>query len=121
MSTPSRSAYVISTQDIAPGWVVLYAVTFALQIVAVFVRFFLTFTLLWLLLKILGQSTAPVQVISQVIAWSNSMTVPYLTLISTVCKSSPACTAQVLAPSFPETVFAATQPPDWLRTMRTTL
>jgi Zn-dependent protease with chaperone function len=69
VSTPSRSAYVISTEDLAPGWVALYAVTFALQIVAVVLRFFFSFTLLLLLLTILGRSTSHVELLSEIIGW----------------------------------------------------
>jgi Zn-dependent protease with chaperone function len=69
MSTPSRSAYVISTQDLAPGWVLLYAITFGLQIVAVVLRFFFSFMLLWLLLELLGRSASPAEPIAEVIAW----------------------------------------------------
>jgi Zn-dependent protease with chaperone function len=72
MGTPARpatSAYVISPREIKPGWALLYAISFALQIVGVFARFFTTFALLSLILNILGRSTGSVQVLSQIAAW----------------------------------------------------
>jgi len=80
MSTPSRSAYVISAQEIDHGWIVLYIITAALAITGVMARFFVTYPLLWLLFKILGQSTRWVQLFCQVIAWA-PLAISFATLI----------------------------------------
>lgn len=61
MTTPSASDYVISAEEIRPGWVLLYAGTFALQVPSAVIRWFFGYPLLWLIFKILGWSTGLVQ------------------------------------------------------------
>ena len=69
MSTPARSAYVISAQEIAPGWVLLYAVTFLLQFVCGLIRGIVLYPVLWVIFTILGWSTSPVNALLLVIAY----------------------------------------------------
>jgi len=69
MSTPARSAYVISAQEIAPGWVLLYAVTFLLQFVCGLIRGIVLYPALWVIFTILGWSTSPVNSLLLVIAY----------------------------------------------------
>ena len=67
MGTPARpatSAYVISAEEIKPGWVLLYAVTFALQTIGAAIRALIAYPLLWVIFKILGQSTSPVHTLA---------------------------------------------------------
>lgn len=59
MSTRAATrAYVIDPGEISPGWVALYAVTFALQALCATIRALIAYPPLWLTFTILGQSTA---------------------------------------------------------------
>lgn len=69
MSTPRTGDYLISTSDLAPGWLVLYAITFGLQLPCAFVRGLVTFIALWLGLTITGHSTSPVSTIAAIVAY----------------------------------------------------
>jgi hypothetical protein len=62
---PSLSAYLIDVRELAPAWLALYAVTFAIQAVVAPLRAGVAYGLLWLTLTILGQSTAW----THVLAW----------------------------------------------------
>jgi Zn-dependent protease with chaperone function len=55
---PSLSAYLIDVRELAPAWLLLYAVTFAIQVVLAPLRGAVAYGLLWLTLTILGRSTA---------------------------------------------------------------
>ena len=66
---PATSRYVISAEEISPGWVLLYAVTFAIQLVFAGIRWLITYPLLWLVFTILGKSTAPVHPLALLIAF----------------------------------------------------
>lgn len=66
---PATSAYVISAEEINPGWVLLYATTFAIQAICAAIRSFIVYPLLWLIFKILGQSTAPVHTLAWIIGY----------------------------------------------------
>jgi|ERR1035441_620411 Zn-dependent protease with chaperone function len=65
MATPPTSSFVIGAEEISPGWVLLYAATFALQAFCAAVRSFIAYPLLWLLLTLLGKST----VLAHPLAW----------------------------------------------------
>ncbi len=69
MSTPRTGAYLISKEELAPGWLMLYAITLVLQLPCAFVRGMLTYSILWVGLKILGQTTSPVNTIALVLAY----------------------------------------------------
>lgn len=69
MSTPARSAYVISPREIAPGWVLLYVVTFAVQFICAFVRGLVSVAVLLVLFAILGWSSRPVDALVSLIAY----------------------------------------------------
>ena len=69
MSTPARSAYVISAQEIAPGWVLLYAVTFLLQFVCGLIRGIVLYPVLWVIFTILGWTTSPLNSLLVVLAY----------------------------------------------------
>jgi Zn-dependent protease with chaperone function len=62
---PSLSAYLIDVRELAPAWLALYAVTFAVQAVVAPLRAAVVYGLLWLTLTIVGESTAW----AHVIAW----------------------------------------------------
>jgi len=69
MSAPARSSYVISAEELAPGWVLLYVVTFALQFVCGLVRGMAAVAVLWPLFLILGWSTGSVNSLALVIGY----------------------------------------------------
>jgi len=64
-SRPALGAYVIGAEEINPGWVVLYAVTFALQTIGAAIRGLISYPILWLIFTILGPSTSP----AHTLAW----------------------------------------------------
>jgi Zn-dependent protease with chaperone function len=66
---PATSAYVISAEEINPGWVVLYASTFAIQAICAAIRGFIAYPLAWLIFKLVGQSTAPVHTLAWLIGY----------------------------------------------------
>jgi Zn-dependent protease with chaperone function len=78
--TPATSAYVITAEDLSPGWVLLYAVTFAIQAVCSFIRALVAYPAIWLLLTALGRSTAPVETLA-LIAGCAPLALSFATLI----------------------------------------
>lgn len=50
--------YLLRAREITPGWVLLYAVTFAIQAFCASIRALIVYPLLWLLLWVLGWPTA---------------------------------------------------------------
>jgi Zn-dependent protease with chaperone function len=66
---PAASAHVISPKEIKPGWVLLYAVTFAIQLFCASIRGLVAYPILWLVFTILGRSTAPLHTIAWLIAY----------------------------------------------------
>jgi Zn-dependent protease with chaperone function len=69
MGRPPTSSYVISAEEIRPGWVLLYASTFALQALCAVVRWTVSYPLLWLAITILGYSTALAQPLALLFAF----------------------------------------------------
>jgi Zn-dependent protease with chaperone function len=67
--TPATGAYVLSRRELSPGWVLLYAATFALQLLCAGFRGFITYPILWLAFKMLGWSTSPVHTIAFILAY----------------------------------------------------
>jgi Zn-dependent protease with chaperone function len=61
---PSLSAYLIDVRELAPAWLLLSAVTFGIQIVLAPLRGAVAYGLLWLILTILGRSTALVHLLA---------------------------------------------------------
>jgi len=68
-TTSPTSRYVISAEEIRPGWTLLYACTFALQALSGVVRWFLAYPALWLVFTILGKSTWPVNSLALLIGF----------------------------------------------------
>jgi Zn-dependent protease with chaperone function len=66
---PATSSYVISAEEIKPGWVLLYASTFAIQALCAGIRWLIAYPLLWLTLTILGKSTTLVHPLALLIAY----------------------------------------------------
>jgi Zn-dependent protease with chaperone function len=60
---------VISAEEIRPGWVLLYAGTFALQAFCASIRSFIAYPPLWLVLTLLGKSTALAHPLAWVIGY----------------------------------------------------
>jgi Zn-dependent protease with chaperone function len=60
---------VISAQEISPGWVFLYAVTFAIQALCAAIRGLIAYPLLWLIFTILGQSTASAHTLALIVGY----------------------------------------------------
>ncbi len=72
MGTPARpatSAYVISAEEIRPSWALLYAVTFALQLICGAIRGLIAYPLLWLLFTVFGQTTSPAHTLAWIIGY----------------------------------------------------
>ena len=72
MGTPARpatSAYVIGAEEIRPGWVLLYATTFALQVICAAIRGLIAYPLLWLIFTVLGQPTGPVHTLAWIVGY----------------------------------------------------
>jgi Zn-dependent protease with chaperone function len=65
-TTPPISAYVIGAEEVAPGWALLYAMSFALQALVAVVRAAVAYPVLWLTFTILGRSTGPVHALAWV-------------------------------------------------------
>jgi Zn-dependent protease with chaperone function len=72
MATPARPAaraYVIRPEEVRPGWLLLYACTFALAFISAVLRGFFAYALLWLAFLILGWPQGIVQTLVYVIAF----------------------------------------------------
>jgi Zn-dependent protease with chaperone function len=69
VSTPRTGAYLISKEELAPGWLMLYAITLVLQLPCAVVRGMVTYAVLWVGLKILGQTTSPVNTIALILSY----------------------------------------------------
>ena len=63
------SEYVITPREISPGWVLLYAATFAIQTLCAAIRALLAYPALWLALTIAGHSTASAHALALVIGY----------------------------------------------------
>jgi Zn-dependent protease with chaperone function len=66
---PATSAYVITSGELSPGWLVLYGGTFAIQVVCAAIRGLIAYPLLWLILTIAGRSTASAHTLALVLAY----------------------------------------------------
>jgi Zn-dependent protease with chaperone function len=67
---PTASPYLIRAEEITSGWVLLYAVTFALEAFCGLMRGAVAYPVIWLALTILGQSTAIVNPLTLVVAYA---------------------------------------------------
>jgi Zn-dependent protease with chaperone function len=76
-----RALHVIGPGEIAPGWLALYGVTLALQLICVIARAMAAYAVLWVSFKVAGWSTGPVNVIVSVIAYG-PLALSVVTLIS---------------------------------------
>jgi Zn-dependent protease with chaperone function len=68
-ATPPTGAYVLSKREVSPGWLTLYAATFALQLLCAGFRALVTYPVLWVAFKILGWPTSPVHTLALVVAY----------------------------------------------------
>jgi Zn-dependent protease with chaperone function len=66
---PATSSYLITAEEITPGWVLLYAGTFAIQALCAAIRGLIAYPLLWLIFTILGKSTAPVHTLALIVGY----------------------------------------------------
>jgi Zn-dependent protease with chaperone function len=66
---PATSAYLINSGELSPGWLALYAGTFAIQLACAAIRGLIAYPLLWLILTIAGRSTAPAHTLAWVAAY----------------------------------------------------
>ena len=67
MSSPEASRdYLISRREIRPGWLLLYAVTFALQLPVGAFRALIATPVLWLALTVAGEPTASVHTLAMI-------------------------------------------------------
>jgi Zn-dependent protease with chaperone function len=69
MSTPRTGDYLISKRELAPGWLMLYALTFALQLPCASIRGLVSYPVLWVALKVLGQSTSDIHTFALILAY----------------------------------------------------
>lgn len=68
-SRTGTSRYLIGLQEISPGWVGLYAVTFAIQLLCAAVRGVIAYPVLWAMFKILGQPTGMVHTLAWIVGY----------------------------------------------------
>jgi Zn-dependent protease with chaperone function len=69
MASKPTTAYVIRPKEVAPGWVLLYAATFAIQAFCAPLRAAIAYPVLWLLFTILGKSTAWLHTLAWLLAY----------------------------------------------------
>jgi len=69
MESPPAGEYVITPGELAPGWLMLYAATFAAQFLCGMARWVLAFPCVWLVLAIAGEPTAPAQALAVAIGF----------------------------------------------------
>jgi Zn-dependent protease with chaperone function len=65
----SIAAYVISTNDLNPSWMLLYGGTLVLQLFCALLRGIFAYAFLWLAFTIAGQSTVHVNALASVVAY----------------------------------------------------
>ena len=73
MSTPARPAtraYVLRPREIRPGWLLLYAFTFALGIIAAALRALGAYAILWVLFFVAGWPRGSVSTLSYVVGYA---------------------------------------------------
>ncbi len=63
------TAHLIRTQELAPGWVILYAVTFALALLCGAIRATLAHPVLWVVFKLIGEPTSPAHDLALVVGY----------------------------------------------------
>lgn len=68
-ATPSTGAYVISRREVSPAWLMLYAGTFALELLCAGFRGLVAYPVIWVAFKILGWPTSPVNTLTLVAAY----------------------------------------------------
>lgn len=66
---PSLSAYLLRARELAPAWLALYALSFAVQLFVAPLRAGISYACLWLMFTILGKSTASVHVLAWLIGY----------------------------------------------------
>lgn len=66
---PSFTAYLIRVRELAPAWLLLYAVSLLLQAFCAPLRAAVSYGLLWLILTVLGKSTASLHLIAWLIGY----------------------------------------------------
>lgn len=54
MRAPRTGQYVISPKELSPGWIMLYAATFALQLPCAAIRALVAYPILWVAFKLIG-------------------------------------------------------------------
>jgi Zn-dependent protease with chaperone function len=79
-TAPGAGAYVIRPKELAPSWVMLYAGTFALQLICASIRASVSYPILWVLFKIIGQPTTPVHDLALLIGYG-PLALSFATLI----------------------------------------
>ncbi len=68
-SRTGTSRFLIGVQEISPGWLGLYGVTLALQLLCAAARAAITYAVLWVTFKILGQSTGMVHTLAWIVGY----------------------------------------------------
>jgi Zn-dependent protease with chaperone function len=66
---PSLSAHLIDVRELAPAWLLLYSLTFGIQVVLAPLRGAVAYGLLWLTFTIFGRSTAWLHVLGWFVAY----------------------------------------------------
>jgi Zn-dependent protease with chaperone function len=69
MASKPPTAYVIRPREVAPGWVLLYAATFAIQAFCAPLRAAIAYPVLWLLFTILDKPTAWLHTLAWLLAY----------------------------------------------------
>jgi Zn-dependent protease with chaperone function len=68
-SRTGTSQYLIGLQEISPGWVGLYAVTLAIQLLCAAVRGVIAYPVLWVMFKILNQPTGMAHTLAWIVGY----------------------------------------------------
>jgi Zn-dependent protease with chaperone function len=84
MATPRTGEYVISPKELSPGWVMLYAATFALQLPCAAIRALVAYPILWIAFQLtgsfIGEYPGHIHTIALIIAYG-PLALSLLTLI----------------------------------------
>lgn len=88
MDTKGLRAFLISPEELKPDWLILYAATFAIQLLCASLRGGVAYIALWLLFKLAGQPTVYLHTIVALIAYG-PLAVSLLTLILPIAASWP--------------------------------
>jgi hypothetical protein len=98
MDTKGLRAYLISPEQLKPDWLILYAATFAIQLVLASLRGGLAYVGLWFLFKLAGEPTGYLHPIVLAVAYG-PLAFSLLTLVVPLAASWPPADTNARYPS----------------------